>query len=156
VHPFVTERYLTEVIVPVVDSGLATSGRSRDAFQIMVLPLIVTGRTEGERQAADTAVRKQLAFYGSTPAYRDVLELQGWGALQEELHAMSLRGLWDEMSTLIDDKVLEALAVVGEPDQIGPLVAARYGRIADRCMPNFMTLGSAASDEIVRSWRAAE
>jgi probable F420-dependent oxidoreductase len=155
VHPFVTERYLNEVIVPVVDSGLATSGRSRDAFQIMVLPLVVTGRTEGERQAADTAVRKQLAFYGSTPAYRDVLELHGWGALQEELHDMSLRGLWDEMSTLIDDKVLEALAVVGEPDQIGSLVAARYGGIADRFMPNFMSLGSAVSDEIVRSWQAA-
>ena len=34
---------------------------------------------------ASRSVKQQIAFYGSTPAYRPVLELHGWGELQDEL-----------------------------------------------------------------------
>jgi probable F420-dependent oxidoreductase len=155
VHPFVTERYLLEVIMPAVETGLKTSGRARDAFQVMLMPLVVTGRSEPDCDKAATAARKQLAFYGSTPAYRDVLELHGWGDVQGELNAMSKRGQWEEMATLIDDDMLDALALVGEPGQIGTLALARFGATADRLMPNFMTAEPQLSDEIVGTLRAS-
>ena len=66
------------------------------------------GSAEEEFAAAAAATRKQLAFYGSTPAYRKVLDLHGWGDLHTELHRLSRQGEWDAMGTLIDDAVLEA------------------------------------------------
>ena len=76
--------------------------------------------------------RQQIAFYGSTPAYRGVLDLHGWGGLQEELNALSKQGKWVEMGELIDDEILHTFAVVGEPEEIGPELLKRYGDCIDR------------------------
>ncbi len=81
--------------------------------------MVATGETDAELAAATAAARKQIAFYGSTPAYRKVLELHGWGDLHTELHRLSLRGEWDAMGSLIDDEMLEAFAVVGSVDTRG-------------------------------------
>ena len=66
--------------------------------------------------ASARATRQQIAFYGSTPAYRGVLDLHGWGELQTELNAMSKQGEWAAMGELIDDDMLDAFAVVAEPE----------------------------------------
>ena len=50
-------------------------------------------------------MREQIAFYGSTPAYRPVLELHGWGDLQTELNTLSKRGEWVKMGELIGDDI---------------------------------------------------
>ena len=84
-------------------------------------------------------VCKQIAFYGSTPAYRPVLEMHGWGGLQNELNALSKQGQWDKMGELVDDKILEQFAVVGTPDEVIPKFKARFGDVVDRT-----TLGFAA------------
>jgi hypothetical protein len=94
--------------------------------------MVVTGVDEESMAAAASATRKQLAFYGSTPAYRPVLDLHGWGDLQKELNTLSKRGEWDAMADLIDDDVLNAFAVVGELDTIATEVRARYGDLVDR------------------------
>jgi hypothetical protein len=77
-------------------------------------------------------VCKQIAFYGSTPAYRPVLEIHGWGDLQDELNALSKRGLWDEMGALITEPILEQFAVVGQPEEVVGKFAARFGSLVDR------------------------
>ena len=63
-------------------------------------------------QNAETATRQQIAFYASTPAYRGVLDIHGWGGLQEELNQLSKQGEWVKMGTLIDDEILNTFAVV--------------------------------------------
>jgi hypothetical protein len=93
---------------------------------------VVTGTTEEEMAEADANVRRQIAFYGSTPAYRPVLELHGWGELQTELNALSKQGKWQEMGELVDDDILSAFAIVGEPEDIAPQLSARYGDVVDR------------------------
>jgi probable F420-dependent oxidoreductase len=132
VHGFSTERYLREVTLPAVESGLDASGRKRADFELSYPMFVVTGETEEDMAAASTGTRKQIAFYGSTPAYRAVLELHGWGELQTELNAMSKQGRWDEMGTLIDDDVLDAFAVVGPPEEVPALVLERVGDLVDR------------------------
>jgi hypothetical protein len=92
----------------------------------------VTGPDEASLELAKTAVKKQLAFYGSTPAYRPVLELHGWGDLQTELNTLSKRGAWEEMAGLIDDEMLNTFAVVGELDDIAGMVRSRFEGIVDR------------------------
>jgi hypothetical protein len=77
--------------------------------------------------AAAVGVRGQIAFYGSTPAYRGVLELHGWGDLQDELNRMSKEGRWAEMGTLIDDDILAAFAVVAPLDEVAAGLKARWG-----------------------------
>jgi len=131
-HSFTTERYLTEVTLPALERGLALSGRTRADVQISYPGMIVTGVDEEAIASSTAATRKQLAFYGSTPAYRPVLELHGWGDLQVELNTLSKRGAWDDMARLIDDEVLEAFAVVGEPDTVAAQVRSRYDGLVDR------------------------
>ena len=103
VHAFSTPRYLREVTVPAIERGLAKSGRSREGFQVCYPPFVVTGNDEKEWEAARTGVSRQIAFYGSTPAYRPVLECHGLGDLQDELNRLSQQGKWLEMAGLIDD-----------------------------------------------------
>ena len=131
-HGFTTERYLREVTLPAIERGLAKSGRSLDDFQISGPAFIVTGNSEEEMTQAATGTRQQIAFYGSTPAYRGVLEVHGWGDLQTELNGLSKQGRWVEMGELIDDDVLAAFAVVGEPEQVPGELKARYGDVVDR------------------------
>lgn len=134
-HAFTTERYLREVTAPVLERGLAASGRARGDFVISHMLLTATGRTREEMDRAIAATRRQVAFYGSTPAYRGVLELHGWGALGDELTALSKSARedkWEVMGTLVDDEVLDAFAVVAEPDRVAAAISARFGGIVDR------------------------
>jgi probable F420-dependent oxidoreductase len=126
-HGFTTEKYLREVTLPALERGRAKTGKSLDGFEITGPSFVVTGTTEEELARAKQGTKQQIAFYGSTPAYRPVLELHGWGALQDELNALSKQGKWVEMGELIDDEILETYAVVGEPEQVAPELLKRYG-----------------------------
>jgi probable F420-dependent oxidoreductase len=133
IHGFTTERYVKEVTVPAVERGLARAGRSRASYEISGPLFVVTGRDEAELERASKGTRQQIAFYGSTPAYRGVLELHGWGDLQTELNVLSKQGKWVEMGELIDDDVLNAFAVVAGPEGVGAELKRRYGGVVDRC-----------------------
>ena len=132
IHGFTTERYLREVTLPAVEKGLATAGKTREQFQVSYPGFIVTGDTADELAKAAAAVRQQIAFYGSTPAYRQVLELHGWGDLQPELNNLSKQGEWVKMGELIDDDILDAFAVTGAPEEVPGKVQARFGDVVDR------------------------
>jgi probable F420-dependent oxidoreductase len=131
-HGFTTERYLREVTLPALERGLDKSGRTLTDIEISGPAFVVTGSTEEELAASAKGVRQQIAFYGSTPAYRGVLDLHGWGDLQTELNALSKQGEWVTMGELIDDEILNTFAVVAEPEQLAPELHARYGDIVDR------------------------
>ena len=125
VMPFGTTRFLREATMPAVRAGLAAAGRSGFA----VVPEVIVSAGEDHE-----ATRRLLAFYGSTPAYRPVLDIHGWGDLQPELNALSKQGRWAEMGSLITDEVLETIAACGTPRQIADHIRARAdatGGLAD-------------------------
>jgi probable F420-dependent oxidoreductase len=132
VHGFTTERYLREVTLPIIAEGLAASGRGRADFQLSYPALVATGDTDVDMAAALAGTRKQIAFYGSTPAYRAILELHGWGDLQTELNSLSKQDRWDDMGRLIDDDVLNTFAVVGSPEEVPAELHRRFGDLVDR------------------------
>jgi probable F420-dependent oxidoreductase len=132
VHGFSTERYLREVSLPALERGAAKAGKKRADLTVSYPGFVVTGKNEADIATATKAVREQIAFYGSTPAYRSVLELHGWGDLQTELNTLSKRGEWAKMGELIDDDVLDAFAIVAPLDEVAAHVTARYGDIVDR------------------------
>ena len=129
--PFNSGEHMAERTMPAIDRGLKTAGRTRDDLEIIVEVIVGVGRNDEELEAAK-GVRNLLAFYGSTPAYKPVLDLHGWGELQPELNALSKQGEWAEMGHRIDDDVLDAFAVVGEPEAVPGLIRRRYGDIVDR------------------------
>ena len=133
--------------MPAIERGLARAGRRRADFSITCPVFVVTGRNEESRAASRSAVCKQIAFYGSTPAYRPVLESVGFGELQPELNRLSKAGQWDEMGRRIEDDLLEAIAIVGEPHEIAAKIAQRYGGIFDRLLS---TAPAGDPHEIVR------
>ena len=149
IHGFTTERYLREVTMPAIERGLEKSGRSRADFEIKYPGFVVTGRDDKEVGKAAQATRQQIAFYGSTPAYRPVLDLHGWGDVQTELNGLSKQGEWVKMAELIDDDMLNAFAVVTEPDKVPDEIVGRYGDLVDR----FSFYAPYTSDE--GQWSAA-
>ena len=72
-HGFTTERYMREVTMPALERGLARAGRTRAEIEVSYPAMIVTGEDDAEMDKAAAAVKAQLAFYGSTPAYLPVL-----------------------------------------------------------------------------------
>ena len=150
-HGFTTERYLREVTMPALDRH----GRL-DRLEVVGSPFVVTGRTEEELETARRGVREQIAFYGSTPAYRAVLKLHGWDGLGDQLHEMSLQGRWQEMGTIIDDDVLDAFAVVAEPGAVAAELLRRYGDVMTRMsLYTPYALDPAVTAQIVAELRAA-
>jgi probable F420-dependent oxidoreductase len=130
-HPFHTRRSLLERTLPALQRGLARAGRRRADFEVICATLVVTADEERDFERVRAAARKQLAFYGSTPAYASTLECHGWGALHGELNRMSKQGRWDEMAALVPDEVLDAIAVVGPRASIAPALRRRLADIAD-------------------------
>lgn len=131
-HAFSTDRYLREQTLPRLEEGAARAGKSLDDIAVNLPVFVVTGRDEDEYARVEQGVKQQIAFYGSTPAYRAVLETHGWGDLQGELNTLSKQGEWEQMADLIDDEMLDAFAVRGEPGEIAGKIVARLGDVVDR------------------------
>jgi probable F420-dependent oxidoreductase len=131
-HSFATERYLREVVRPGLETNLRKYGQDRTRFEVAYPAFVATGRNEAEIAEAAQAVRQQIAFYASTPAYRAVLDVEGWGDAQPEFHRLSKVGDWDAMARLVDDKMLQAFAVVGAPEVVAVELLRRCAGVADR------------------------
>ncbi|MFM7093813.1 MAG: LLM class F420-dependent oxidoreductase [Actinomycetota bacterium] len=131
-HGFTTEKYLREVTLPALARGRAKAGKTMEGFEVVGPSFIVTGNNEGEMTQAAAGTRQQIAFYGSTPAYKGVLDIHGWGGLQEELNSLSKQGQWVEMGNLINDEILNTFAVVGSPEQVAPELKRRYDDVIQR------------------------
>jgi len=131
-HGFTTAAYLEDISLPALRKGTEAAGRSADAVEVALPAMIVTGTTEEEMATAAAAVRKQIAFYGSTPSYKGVLDHHGWGDLQPELNRLSKEGRWDDMADLIDDDVLDTIGCVAPAEEIAGKLKSRYGHLVDR------------------------
>lgn len=138
-HPFTTPEFVRDVTLPAIDAGRLKGGRAGDDFELMVPAFIVTGADEDEMARVHKAVCGQISFYGSTPAYKPVLDHHGLGDLQPELNRLSKAGEWGQMAELIDDDVLSVFAVVAEPDKVAAQLLDRYGDTAQRISFNTMT-----------------
>ena len=130
-HPFTTRRALLEHTLPALERGLARAGRRRGDVEVICATIVAAADDEAALARRVAAVRKQLAFYGSTPAYRSTLECHGRGALHAELNALSKQGRWDEMASLIDDELLHAVAIVGPRREVAARLRSRLDGIAD-------------------------
>ncbi len=122
-HPFLTERYLREVVLPEIAAHRPAGAAP---LEIALSPFVALDEDDRE------AVRRQISFYGSTPAYRPVLDLHGWGDLQDELNALSKQGRWDDMVPLVTDEILDAMCASGSETEVAATLTSRFGDVAHR------------------------
>ncbi|MGV9482933.1 TIGR03617 family F420-dependent LLM class oxidoreductase, partial [Gordonia aichiensis] len=153
IMPFNSARHLAERTWPAIEDGLDRAGRQRADLAVYPQVIVAMGRTAAELDAASVGARRLLAFDGSTPAYRPVLEVEGWSDLQPELNALSKRGAIAAMTDLVDDRMLGTLAVHGTPEQCAAAIRARFGGFADRICCYFP--GYAVADAHIRDLIAA-
>lgn len=157
VHPLNTPRFLDTVTLPAIARGRGKGGRGDADFTLACQVMIITGETEEEMQAATLATRGQIAFYGSTPAYKVVLDAEGWGDLQPELQQMTRENRWAEMPARIDDTMLHTIAIVGTPEEVAERLHARFGAIAGRiAIASPYPLNPNCERRIVEAYRALE
>ena len=127
-HPLSSARVLREVLQPRVSSPAAAG------FEVSVPVMVITGTDDESTDAARAAVRRQIAFYASTPAYRAVFALYGLGDLADRLRMMSRAGQWDEMGELIDDEILAEFSVEAPPQAVMGEIRRRYTGLLDRAL----------------------
>jgi probable F420-dependent oxidoreductase len=130
-HWFTTPRWIREHTLPALAAGRSRAGRTLAEFDVVVGGFVATG-TDEEIAAGLARMRSQIAFYGSTPAYRGVLDLHGWSDLGAELTTLSKQNRWTEMASLIDDEIVDAFGIVAAPDDLPARIAERYGDLATR------------------------
>lgn len=152
VMPFNSGTHMAEQTMPAIDRGLATAGRTRDDFEIIVEVIVGVGRNDEELERA-RGVRNLLAFYGSTPAYRPVLDVHGWGDVQPELNRLSKQGDWATMGSLITDEMVDTIAVHGTPDEVAKEIVRRYGDYSNRVSAYFPYYN--AGDDLIADFTAA-
>lgn len=132
IHALHTVRYLREVALPEIESGLARGGRARADFSVNTSVFAIPTDDPQEAGRAEAHVRQQLSFYMSTPAYKSVLALHGWEEVSDRLSQLARGGQWDEMQRLITDEMLDAFAVSGRWAELPAIIHARYGDLLDR------------------------
>jgi alkanesulfonate monooxygenase SsuD/methylene tetrahydromethanopterin reductase-like flavin-dependent oxidoreductase (luciferase family) len=128
---------MREVTLPALQRGRAKAGKTMDGFDFSYPAFIVTGDNPAATAKVMAATKKRIAFYGSTPAYKAVLDMHGWGDVHGVLNTLSKQGRWDEMGNLITDDMLDAFAIVAEPADLAKRLKDRYGDIANRVTVEF-------------------
>ncbi len=131
-HGFVTDEYLRDVSIPAFLSELEKAGRTRDEVEIALPAFTVVGDTDEELENSAKGVRAQMSFYGSTPAYKVVLDHHGWEDAHLELNKLSKQGEWEKMSNVITDEILEKFAAIGTAEEAAQQLVDRFGDMIDR------------------------
>jgi len=126
VHPFHTAQYIREIVMPNVKLGAEKVNRTRADVQLSSSIFVATNETERE------AVRQQISFYASTPSYKAILDVHGWGEVNEQLGPLAARGKWDEMPKLITDEILNAVAIIAPWEEVPARIQERYKGLLDR------------------------
>ena len=154
VHPFHTPKYMHETTLPIVKEGLSSTGKDRAEFDFSISVMTATGLSEETYKKAIQACKSGIAFYASTPAYKGVLEAHGYGDLQGKLNLLSKEGKWGEMTSLIDDELLNTVAVVAEtPEEVAQEIKKRYSDQGDRITPAFYSGEEGLASRVISALR---
>jgi probable F420-dependent oxidoreductase len=155
VHPFASELTLQQHTLPAVRAGLAEHGRDRDAFLLVGQGMVAVGTTEESLAAAAARARGQVGFYASTPAYRVMLDVHGWGNLQPELHGLVREQRWSELAAAVPDEVVAAFVTAGDPATVAAELRRRYADV-DRVALSLFTTDDAARLALLDAMRPSQ
>ncbi|WP_077077779.1 TIGR03617 family F420-dependent LLM class oxidoreductase [Mycobacterium numidiamassiliense] len=157
VMPFNSAGHFAERTLPAIDEGLRRSQRTAGEFQIIAQAMVAVGRDDADLAAAVNGVASLIGFYGSTPAYLPVLEVEGWADIQPELNALSKQARFAEMRALITEPMVARIGIMGTPEECAQQIAARFGdRAGEVCcyFPGYTPRSADVADLISALHRA--
>jgi probable F420-dependent oxidoreductase len=130
-HPTNTPpRYIQEVTLPRLQSGIQQSQRQPDDVQLILGNLVATGIDDKTVQLEREKQRQLLGFLYSTPAYWPSLELFGWQEKGEQLRECTRNNDWHAMKHIITDDMLDTFVPCGRYDEIADIILERYRGIS--------------------------
>ena len=133
IHPMHTKRYLEEFALPHIESGLKKTGRKREDIELSSTVFVIPTDDAKKAKEYELGARGQISFYASTPPYKVVMDIHGWGDTAEQLSHLAARGRWDEMPSLLTDEMMETFVIYGAWAEIPGKVKAKYaGGLLDR------------------------
>jgi len=132
VHPMHSASYLAEVVRPALDEGAKTRGLSVGDLELYSPVFVITGDTQDQTDKMEQAVRQQIGFYGSTPSYGALLRHHGFDDLGRQLNTLMRDGDMAAMAKIIPDRLLEEVAIICKPDEVGAALRRRYDGLLDR------------------------
>jgi probable F420-dependent oxidoreductase len=150
VHPLHTARYLSETILSNIETGLSKAGRHRKSIELSSSVFVIP--TDDAQQAAkyESEIRQQISFYASTPVYRPVFEMEGWGEEADRLKFLAARGRWEEMAPLVTDEMLDRFVLRGTWAELPAKMLKKYSGLLDRVSYYFPVVAGQDED----GWRA--
>ena len=131
-HPFSSATYIREVTLPAIEAGLIQRGRTLNDFELDYAPMIATGTDEASIQTSIAQLRDRIAFYACTVAYKPVLDIHGWGDLQDELISLNRQHNKAAMASLITDEMVATIGIVGSPEQVIDTMRERFDGVISR------------------------
>ena len=157
VHPMHSAGYLRDVVRPALAEGAQVGGRKLADLELYSPAFVISGETQAEMDQMEQLVRSQASFYGSTPSYAGVLEYHGYGGLGRTLNGLMREGKFKEMAAAIPDDLLDHIAIIGKPTEVGERLRERYDGLLDR-VSLYMAMGGGAEfkrwDELIRAIHA--
>jgi probable F420-dependent oxidoreductase len=155
VHPLNSPSFVEAVALPALARGFARAGRDRSGFEVCCQTIAMVGGTDEEIARAREQAKGQIAFYGSTPAYRVMLDHHGWGDRHPELHRLSKQGQWFDMMRLVSDDMLDVIGVSGTPAAVGRALRQRNRFATRTSLVLYNASEPEAVTDLVRAFHAA-
>lgn len=132
IHALHSVKYLEEFALPHLEAGWQKNGRSRADISVNTAVFAIPTDDSDYAQWAENHVKQQISFYLSTPAYRVLAELHGWEETAVQLSQLARDGRWADMPHLINDNILDVMAVRGSWAELPVIIFEKYGRLLDR------------------------
>ncbi len=137
-HPIFTTNYYTDTVWPLIEEGLARSGRSRDDFEMCAMPMFWLVDDTTSRDEAYSRGKRNLAMYFSTRAYSGFMEEHGWDHEREAIRTIWAEAMKKEqpidplaMEQIVSEEMVDAVCLIGTADEIRQQAAERYEGIAE-------------------------
>lgn len=128
-HGFNSRAYLADRVLPELL-------RDRDRASIQIVVPVMVGASVDQAGVANAReqARALIGFYASTPAYRTILEAEGYGERGEQMSQLAREQNWAALTECVDDEMLDRYAVCGTVEEAGAEMARRYDGIADELL----------------------
>ena len=102
--------------LPQLEEGRVSAGREREALDVGVLAV---GAVDENRERAFDLARPGVGFYFSVPYFAPLLQLHGFEEELERGNAAWAERDMQAMTAAVSDRMVEAFALAGTPDEIG-------------------------------------
>jgi probable F420-dependent oxidoreductase len=114
-HPLASPLYLKEVVRPAIAEGAERTGRKPEECNLTTDWMISISDNADE---ARRETKLQIAFYATTRTYLPILELHNRAHIVPDLRSAFDAKDKDRMTELIDDELLDQMALTGTQEEV--------------------------------------